>query len=400
MGDTLVRMPKLADTLVEGTLGQWLKQVGDEVSQGEPLASIETDKVTTEISSPGAGTVLEILVAEGQTVPIETPIARIGTPAPSLPSGPPPTAQVQASDTASTQASSPAAGSAPAPRPTPVAARLLAEHGLDARQVASRAGRLTKQDVLQHLQSSSSTVAEQATTGLARPTKAPPRPNSGALMPLTSMRRAIAEHMSRAFQTIPHGQTVMAADLTRLVSWREQNKQAFQHSEGANLTFTVFFVYALARTLAQRTGGPVDLGVAVALDGGLIVPVLRAADTLTLAATARGITDLASRARANKLSPDETQGAQMTVTNVGSFGNLTASPIVPLTQSGILAPGLVEQRPLPGPDSGVRLGWRCLLSLMFDRRALDDFAADRLLRSVVDELEHIPQALRVESSSD
>src|SRR5229473_1351511 len=154
MGETLVRMHKLADTLVEGTLGQWLKQVGDEVRQGEPLASIETDKVTTEISSPGAGTVLEILVAEGQTVPIETPIARIGTPAPSLPSGPPPTAQVQASDTASTQAS------------TPVAARLLAEHGLDARQVASRAGRLTKQDVLQHLQSSSSTVAEQATTGL------------------------------------------------------------------------------------------------------------------------------------------------------------------------------------------------------------------------------------------
>jgi len=212
------------------------------------------------------------------------------------------------------------------------------------------------------------------------------------------MRRAIAEHMSRAFQTIPHGQTVMAADLTRLVSWRAQNKQAFQHSEGANLTFTVFFVYALARTLAQRTGGPVDVGVAVALDGGLIVPVLRAADTLTLGATARGITDLASRARANKLSPDETQGARMTVTNVGSFGNLTASPIVPLSQSGILAPGLVEQRPLPGPDSGVRLGWRCLLSLMFDRRALDDFAADRLLRSVVDELERIPQALRVESS--
>jgi 2-oxoglutarate dehydrogenase E2 component (dihydrolipoamide succinyltransferase) len=359
-------MPKLADTLVEGTLGQWLKQVGDEISQGEPLASIETDKVTTEISSPGAGTVLEILVAEGQTVPIETPIARIGTPAPASPrAAPSPTA-----GNSSAAGSSAAPGPSAAPKPTPVAARLLAEHGLDAQQVASRAGRLTKQDVLEHLQSSAPT-------------------RTGALIPLTSMRRAIAEHMTKAFQTIPHGQTVMAADLTRLVAWREAHKQGFQHNEGAGLTFTVLFVHALAKALAQRTRRPVDLGVAVALDGGLIVPVLRTADQLTLGATARGIADLAARARSNKLALDETQGAQMTVTNVGSFGNLTASPIVPLGQIGILGPGLVEQRPLPGPDSGVRLGWRCLLSLMFDRRALDDFAADLLLRSVVDDLESI-----------
>src|SRR5438128_1943374 len=131
MSETLVRMPKLADTLVEGTLGQWLKQVGDQVRQGEPLASIETDKVTTEISSPGAGTLLEVLVAEGQTVPVETPIARVGTPGAAT--------------------ASPPAPNPPAPKPTPVAARLLAEHGLDAQQVASRAGRLTKGDVLRHL---------------------------------------------------------------------------------------------------------------------------------------------------------------------------------------------------------------------------------------------------------
>ncbi len=203
------------------------------------------------------------------------------------------------------------------------------------------------------------------------------------------MRRAIADHMTRAVETIPMGQTVMAADLTRLVEWREQHKQQFQQTEGANLTFTVLFVHALAKTLARTATEPVNLGVAVAIELGLIVPVLRAADKLTLGETAQQIADLAIRARANKLSPGETQGAQMTLTNVGSFGNLSASPIVPLTQTGILAPGLVEQRPLPGPGRGVHLGWRRLLSLMFDRRALDDFAADRLLRGVLDELDRM-----------
>jgi pyruvate/2-oxoglutarate dehydrogenase complex dihydrolipoamide acyltransferase (E2) component len=371
MGETVVRMPRLADTLVEGTLGQWLKHVGDDVSQGEPLASIETDKVTTEISSPGAGTVLEILVAEGQTVPVETPIARIGAPA-SAPS-------------------TPAAGTSPAPKPTPLAARLLAEHGLDARQIASRPGRLTSADVLRYVQSSAALAAKEASVVVRGDVS--PSHGEGVVVPLTAMRRAIAEHMGLAFHTIPHGQSVMAADLTELVAWREQNKRAFQENEGANLTFTVLFVHALAKTLAQQTqrGSPVDVGVAVALDGGLIVPVLRAADTLTLAATAKGIAQLAQRARERTLGPDETQGAQMTVTNVGTFGNLTASPIVPMGQIGILGPGLVERRPMPGPGSGVRLGWRCLLSLMFDRRAVSDFAADRLLRGVLEELHHITQ---------
>jgi 2-oxoglutarate dehydrogenase E2 component (dihydrolipoamide succinyltransferase) len=203
------------------------------------------------------------------------------------------------------------------------------------------------------------------------------------------MRRAIAEHLTRARRTIPHGQTVIAADLTRLVAWRDEHKAAFLAAEGANLTFTVIFVYALGQALATRHRSPIDLGVAVALDAGLIVPVLRNVDSLSPGATARGVADLATRARASKLTPDETQGAQMTVTNVGSFGNLTASPIVPLGQSAILGPGLVERRPLPGADGGVRLGWRCLLSLMFDRRALSDFEADKLLRGVVTNLANL-----------
>jgi 2-oxoglutarate dehydrogenase E2 component (dihydrolipoamide succinyltransferase) len=206
------------------------------------------------------------------------------------------------------------------------------------------------------------------------------------------MRRAIADHMTRARQSIPHGQSVMAADLTRVVAWRDAHKDAFQQSEGANLTFTVLFVFALARELARVVDAPVDVGVAVAIEAGLIVPVLRAADQLSLPETARGVADLANRARARQLRPDETQGARMTVTNVGSFGNLTAAPIVPLGQLGILGPGLVEPRPLPGPEGGIRPGWQCLLSLMFDRRAFDDFAADRFLRGVIDQLLLIPTA--------
>jgi len=351
MDDALVRMPKLADTLVEGTVGQWLKQVGQTIDKGEPLASIETDKVTTELTSPFSGTLLEVLVAEGQTVPIDTPIARIG-------------------------AARTAAAGAPAPKPTPVAARLLKDHGLAADQIPSDSGRLTKDEVLAFIQ------------------RGPPHEitlrTHGELTPLSPMRRAIADHMVKARQTIPHGQTVMAADLTRLVAWRDEHKSAFQDREGANLTFTVFFVYALAQQLASQR--PVDLGVAVALEHGLIVPVLRHADSLTLAETARGIADLAERARGGRLTPDQTQGASMTVTNVGSFGNLTASPIIPVGQVGILGPGLVERRPMPAGDHGIRLGWRCLLSLMFDRRAFTDLAADRLLRGVVTQLVGIAEA--------
>jgi 2-oxoglutarate dehydrogenase E2 component (dihydrolipoamide succinyltransferase) len=386
MSETLVRMPKLADTLVEGTLAQWLKRVGDVVRQGEPLASIETDKVTTELTSPAAGTLLEVLVGDGQTVPIETPLARIAQ-------AEGPSRQAEGASHAAegpsrlVEAPSPPGGAAPPPRgepsaaarkPTPVAARLLAEHGLKPADIAIGSGRLTKSDVLAFI-----ARAERPAPGAAPPP-------AGGLVPLTSMRRAIAEHMLKAHRTIPHGQSVMEVDLTQVVAWREAAKAAFRERHGASLTFTVLFVHALARRLAAYLGGPADVGVAVALEAGLIVPVLRGADSLGLGETARGVADLAGRARGNALAPDEVQGARMTLTNVGSFGNLTASPLVPLGQLGILGPGLVERRPLPAPGGGIRVGWRCLLSLMFDRRAFDDYAADRFLRGIVDELVALP----------
>jgi 2-oxoglutarate dehydrogenase E2 component (dihydrolipoamide succinyltransferase) len=316
MAETVVTMPRLADTLVEGTLGEWLKQVGERIAEGEALAIVETDKVTTELPSPIAGIVLEHLIAAGETVPIETPIARIGA-----------AATAERTDT----------GSDPPPLAAPAVSPL------------------------------SFTVS------------------------LTAMRRSIASHMQQAFDTIPCGQTVIAADLTDVAAWRDATRAGFQARQRANLSFTVLFVYALARALARlRPQEPRDIGVAVAVDRGLIVPVVRAADTLTAGELARTIAALATRARDRSIAPADTRGALMTVTNVGSFGNLTAAPIVPLDQLGILAPGLVEPRPMLTMDGGIRPGWRCLLSLSYDRRRLDDFAADRLLRAITAELLDAP----------
>jgi 2-oxoglutarate dehydrogenase E2 component (dihydrolipoamide succinyltransferase) len=208
------------------------------------------------------------------------------------------------------------------------------------------------------------------------------------------MRRAIAAHMQQAFDTIPHGQSVRSVDLTDLVAWREQVKTAFQARERANLSFTVLFVTALGKAAARlRPGEPVDLGVAIAVEAGLIVPVVRSAATLSSGELARTIAELATRARARQITPDETRDALLTVTNVGSFGNLTAAPIVPLGQVGILAPGVIERRPTLTSGGGIRPGWHCLVALSFDRRALDDFDADGLLRSVVDELLAAPNTI-------
>jgi len=367
--ETLVRMPKLADTLVDGTVGQWLKRVGETVQSGEPLASIETDKVTTELTSPANGTVLELLVAEGQTVAIETPIARLG-------SSPLPPGEA-------------ARSAGEGRKVTPLAARLLAEHGLSPEAIApTPARRITRDDVLAH-------VAQQKRNDPLTPTLSLEGEGTPAsVAPLPSMRRAIAEHMALARQTIPHGQCVMAADLTQLVVWRERHKADFLRTYGAPLTFTVLFVHALASQLEP----PANVGVAVALDNGLIAPVLRAAHDLSLGETARGIADLAGRARGGQLAPDATHGAAMTVTNVGSFGNVTAAPIVPVGQLGILGPGVVERRPLPAADGGIRLGWQCLLSLVYDRRAFDELAADRFLRRVVDALTSMPTDTSPEAS--
>jgi pyruvate/2-oxoglutarate dehydrogenase complex dihydrolipoamide acyltransferase (E2) component len=222
------------------------------------------------------------------------------------------------------------------------------------------------------------------------------------------MRRGIAEHMVRSRATIPHGYTVMAADLTPLAAWRERQREAFLQVEGAPLTYTVCFLAALAGALEQLAGSlplplpakegrtVVDLGVAVAVPQGLLVPVLRNAATRSLGEVARQLQDLAGRARAGQLAPVDMGGAVMSVTNVGSFGNLAAFPLIPVGQVGILGPGSIERRPMPTGDGGIRSGWQCLLSLSYDRSMLDEVQADQLLRRVIDALAGLPEATLAE----
>ena len=403
MSGTTLSMPKLADTLVEGTVARWLKQVGDPVAEGEPLVEIETDKVSTELVAPAGGVLTELLAEAGSTVPVGAPLARIGDSATahagSGPAGPHPQPPPPNLGEGVGGGGENVPPPEPSPKTTSVAARMLAEHGLRADEIAGEPGRrVTKRDVLRFVESR---TASPPPPELGEGAGGGGSPFPSTFQPLTSMRRAIADHMARARATIPHGQTVMAADVTRPAAWREREKAAFQDREGAPLTFTVFFVGALGRALARigpELGIPlprrdgravVDLGIAVAIPAGLIVPVVRDADSLDLGALARAVRDLADRARAGTLSPDQTTGAVMSVTNVGSFGNLSAFPIVPLSQVGILGPGLVERRPLPGPDGGIKSGWRCLIGLVFDRRVLSDLAADRLLRGVLDELDRL-----------
>src|SRR6266542_4472801 len=326
-------MPRLADTLVEGTVGKWLKQVGESVAVGEPLVSIETDKVTTDVTAPAAGSVLELLVPEGQTVAVETPIARIGaaegaasSATPATSAAPETTAPPQVDSqldeatvmrTVTDQAPS-VTRSVTGPKTTPLAARLLAEHGLRASDLGT-AGRVTKADVLRYL----AERHEPSVHGEPMEGSEPFERLPDNVVPLSSMRKAIAEHMVRARKTIPMGQTVLQADLTDVANWREREKGPFELREGAALTYTVLCVHALAQALraplepaprqSQKQAGaqsheqrPVDIGVAVALEAGLIVPVIRGADALSLAETARALADVAERARSGKLQPGET----------------------------------------------------------------------------------------------
>lgn len=377
-----MRMPKLADTLVEGTVARWRKGVGDVVARGDVLCEIETDKVSTELQAPVAGTVLELLAPEGQPVLVDSIIARLGPPTATTDDGGVPRGAPDAGEAGTSGALEP-----PRARPTSVAARMLADRGLSPEQVpcAPGARRLSKQDVLRYVRNSTAPTHSLAATPGATGTGE--APDASRLVPVSPMRRAIAEHMRLARATIPHGQAVSQVDLTDLAAWREREKGAFEQREGARLTFTVLFAAAFARALRDAAlpgsrGGPVDLGVAVAVEGGLMVPVLRGADQRSLGDLARGVQELAERARGGRLGLEEMRGAVATVSNVGTFGNLLAFPIIPVGQAAILAPGVIESRPWPTRTGMIRQGACCFLTLVFDRRLFSDLSADVLLRAI------------------
>jgi 2-oxoglutarate dehydrogenase E2 component (dihydrolipoamide succinyltransferase) len=397
---TDVVMPQMGESIVEGTLTKWLKKPGERIERDEPLFEISTDKVDTEIPSPAAGVVSEILVEEGKTVGINTVVARIeesGAVAPGPRGTPPPAPSPEPPVSAPSQ---PAPELAPAPAEpsgplSPLVRKLAREHNIDLSQVkgTGAGGRITKQDVEARLAPAAPPAAPAT----------PPLPPAGAprtrIEPLSPMRIKIAEHMVLSKRTSAHVTTVHRVDMTKVAKMRALYKTEFQAAYGFSLTYLPFLTRAAAAALrhfpllnASLDGSniiyhnDINIGIAVALENGLIVPVVRGADEKNVAGLQRAIVDLATRARSRQLKPDEVQGGTFSITNFGSYGSLVGTPIINQPQVAIMGVGTVEKTPVV-IDDAIAIRSICLLSLSFDHRLIDGALADQFLlklRSVLE----------------
>ena len=404
-----VIMPQLGESVVEGTVSRWLKREGDPVSAYEALLEVSTDKVDTEVPAPADGVLLKILVSEGQTVSAGTLLCIIGQP-----------------DEAAAGGAHP---QQPGSHVTPVVARMAAEHNLDLSRIAGtgRGGRVTKRDVEAYLAQQGAPQPAAAPADplpwerpgdgdLFRPTveygsspaPAPPaRPEpaaDGELIPLTPLRRAIAEHMVRSkLHTSPHVTTVFEVDMSAALAHQAAHREAFAR-QGIKLTLTAYFAAAAVAALRARPEfnarwtddgilmqRAVHLGIAVAIEGGLVVPVIKNAQNLSLEGLARAISDLAARARGRRLQPDDAQGGTFTITNHGVSGSLFATPIINQPQVGILGVGTVEKRVKVIGDA-IAIRPCAYISLTFDHRVADGADGDAFLQVVKQALEARPGA--------
>ena len=413
---TTVIMPQLGEAVIEGTIAAWLKEPGDSVAQYEPLLEIETDKVTTEATAEVAGTLLKILVPAGETVEVGTVLAVIGKPGEDIDQD---LEFIEVAgnldpalerEIASPSAVSPAA-SEPVPPPSngpgqgrsgvykgrisPVVGRIAEEHNIDLNLVqgTGREGRITKRDILDYIDLRNKGLAvgvlpvSTTETGLAQEPPKGPAPTPGEILPLTSIRRAIAEHMVRSKHTSPHVTTIFEIDFSRVAAHRKANKESFVR-DGANLTFTTYVVAALVQAIRTHPlvnsswhekgieiKREINIGMATAINDGLIVPVIKNADKLSLLAIARAVNDLSHRARVNKLLPDDVQGGTFTLTNHGVSGSLIATPIINQPQCAILGMGKIEKR-VKVINDAIAIRLMAYASLTFDHRILDGAIAD------------------------
>ncbi len=419
-----VLMPQLGESVVEGTVARWLKSPGDPISALEPLLEINTDKIDTEVPAPATGFLISVLVDEGKTVRAGTVLGYIGSEGEQVDAAPEPAGEKADKADKSAQPVnaaplSPTEGAPEAEKPqgrafvSPVVARMAAEHGLDLAAVSGTGmgGRITKRDVEAFL-------AQPAPDVAAAPASQPESAGPESLgpdeiwQPLTAMRRAIAQHMVQSKRTSPHVTTVFEVDMTAVVQHREAQRAAFA-AKGLRLTFTPYFVAAAAQALRavpqmnarfQEDGGQsgivslrrVHIGVAVALEQGLIVPVIRDADEKNLQGLARALGEAAERARQGTLTPDAVTGGTFTVTNHGVSGSLIATPILNQPQAGILGIGAIVKRPvirsgahslLPSADDAIVIRPMGYLSLTFDHRLLDGAQADAFMSQVKQYLE-------------
>jgi len=420
-----VVMPQMGESIVEGTLTKWLKKPGERVERDEPLFEISTDKVDTEVPSPAAGTLAEVLVAEGQTVPINTVVARIDEAAVADRATQP---GAEAAAAAAVEAA-PKAAAEPAPAEvvsgevgplSPLVRRLLREHNLDPRQIkgTGAGGRITKQDVEAYLAargqapaapppappSEPVAIAEEPAAAAA-PAEAMPLPRAEApkvrIEPMSIMRQKIAEHMILSRRTSAHVTTFHRVDMTAVARMRERFKEQIQQRYGFSLTYLPFVTRAAAQALrafpllnASIDGtnivyhNEINIGIAVALEGGLIVPVIRNADEKSVIGLQRAIVDLATRARSRQLKPDEVHGGTFSITNFGSYGSLTGTPIINQPQVAILGVGLVEKAPVVVDEDKIAIRSVCLMSLTFDHRLIDGALADQFMLKIKAVLEN------------
>jgi 2-oxoglutarate dehydrogenase E2 component (dihydrolipoamide succinyltransferase) len=421
-----VRMPELGESVDEATITQWLKAVGDEVAEYEPLLEVNTDKVDTEIPSPAGGVVLKILAGPDQTVQAGTTLAWIGKPGETIPGD---GEAVESPPAAAAHVAAPSPGAEPAAPPepgldapavfrsqrpgrdpelgfiSPVVARMASEYDIDLSRIEGTGleGRITKLDVQAFLELGG--TASQAVPAPMSPKPAPEKlvpdeSSQDGLIPMTKIRRTIADHMTASKRTSPHVTTVMEADMSRVVAHRGAHKPVYAR-DGVNLTYTAYFIAAIAAALkfhpevnsswtdeGIRLHKEINIGMATALEGGegLIVPVIKGADGLSLLGLARRINDLAHRARSKGLQPDEVRGGTFTLTNHGISGSLFATPIINQPQCGILGVGALEKRVVV-IDDAIAIRPMVYISLTFDHRILDGAGADHFLARVKANLE-------------
>jgi 2-oxoglutarate dehydrogenase E2 component (dihydrolipoamide succinyltransferase) len=443
-------MPQMGESIFEGTITKWLKKPGDKVERDEPLFEISTDKVDAEIPSPSAGVLKEIKVGEGQTVPIQTVVGVIdaagsaaAAPAPSAP------APAKAAVPAAPPAAAPKAAPAPvaaAPKAAPPAAqdggrihssplvrRMASEHGVDLSTVTGTGagGRISKQDIEAVIAAGGAPAAvppaSGASAGPSRPAPPPPAPPvsapgpSGAqahvalenavprekiyfghyeVQPMSTMRQRIAEHMVTSKRVSAHVYSVDEIDMTKVAALRAKSKDEFEKRYETKLTFMPFFVKAAVAglrafpTLNASLDGTnvvlhkeINIGIAVALDWGLLVPVVKNADEKNILGIQRTMNDLAERARSKKLKPEEVQESTFSITNPGVFGGLFGLPVISQPNVGILGLGAIEKRPVVINDS-IAIRSMCYVTLSYDHRVVDGAIAHQFLHKVKETLEN------------
>jgi 2-oxoglutarate dehydrogenase E2 component (dihydrolipoamide succinyltransferase) len=410
---TEVLMPQMGESITEGTITKWLKKVGDTVQRDEPIFEISTDKVDAEIPSPVAGVLSEIKVPEGSTVTINTVVAVIGGTAgksasPAAPASAPAPAGATPAAVPALASPAPAASEGERVRSSPLVRKIAKEHDVDLTKVpgTGASGRITKTDIVSHLEQGQKPVA----TGAA-PTPAPapafvpapaaakpaaPQPQPGELVPMSKMRSIIAQRMVESKRTSPHVHTVFKVDMTRIVKIREKEKSKYEQRNGVKLTYMPFITRAAVVALrkhpivngsiegeAIRYNKNINIGIAVALEWGLIVPVIKQAEEKNFLGIARAIVDVADRARGKKLAPDEISGGTFTLTNSGIFGEQFGTPIINQPQSAILGIGGLnkEAEVLTDKDGNDSIAIRSIqrFTLGFDHRIVDGADAGKFM---------------------